>query len=152
MIQRIAYQATDLARNHRKVLAEARAGYAVVRDKDGTTLILTPAAEVEKLRELSELALGLATLQRVLARPVDQRPTALFGSLAWASALPEDSQREFAEELADALLVAGSGASMEPVRELITDWIATAEAWADPETRERLLADEPKPLGTALDA
>ena len=150
MKDRMTYQATDLARNHRKVMAEARAGYALVRDKDGTTLILTPASDVERLRELANLALGLATLQRVLARPMDQRATALYGSFAWASALPEENQRAFAEELADAMLIATSGTSLEPVRELIGDWIATVEAWADPETRARLLTDEPDPLRVEL--
>lgn len=149
MIHRIAYQSTDLARNHRKVMAEARAGYAIVRDKDGTTLILTPAADVEKLRDLSDLAMGLATLQRVLARPSEQRATALYGAFAWASGLSEADQRQFAEELADALLVASSGASLEPVQELVSDWITTAEAWANPQTRHSLLADEDEPLGSA---
>ncbi|MBA3587818.1 MAG: hypothetical protein H0W41_09300, partial [Chloroflexi bacterium] len=116
MKERLTYQATDLARNHRNVMAEARAGYALVRDKDGTTLILTPAGDVERLRELADLALGLATLQRVLTRPMDQRATALYGSFAWASALPEENQRAFADELADALLIATSGTSLEPVR------------------------------------
>lgn len=149
MIHRTAYQSTDLARNHRKVMAEARAGYAIVRDKDGTALILTPAAEVERLRELSDLALGLATLQRVLTRTADQRATALYGTFAWASGLSEADQRQFAEELADALLVASSGASLEPVRHLVGDWIATAEAWTNPETRHALLADEDEPLSSA---
>ncbi len=131
-------------------MAEARAGYALVRDKDGTTLILTPASDVKRLRELADLALGLATLQRVLARPMDQRATALYGIFAWASVLPEENQRAFAEELADALLIATSGTSLEPVRELIGDWIATVEAWADPETRVRLLTNEPDPLRVEL--
>ncbi len=150
MIHRTAYQSTDLARNHRKVMAEARAGYAIVRDKDGTTLILTPVADVERLRELADLALGLATLQRVLARAADQRATALYGTFAWASVLPENDQQQFAEELADALLVASSGASLGPVRELVGDWIATAEAWADPDTREALLASEDQAPGSVL--
>lgn len=150
MIHRTAYQSTDLARNHRKVMAEARAGYAIVRDKDGTTLILTSAAEVERLRELADRALGLATLQRVLARAADQRATALYGAFAWASVLPEHDQRQFAEELADGLLVASSGASLEPVRELIGDWIATAEAWADPDARDALLASEDQALSSAV--
>jgi hypothetical protein len=29
---------------------------------------------------------------------------------------------------------------------LLGDWRATAEAWADPDTRERLLADEEAPI------
>lgn len=150
MNERITYQATDLARNHRHVMAEARAGYALVRDKDGTTLILTPAADVDRLRELTDLALGLATLQRVLARPLDQRATALYGGFAWASALPEENQRVFADELADALLMARSGTSLDQVRDLIDDWIATAEAWSDPDRRARLLTDVPDPLGVEL--
>lgn len=150
MTQRTIYQATDLARNHRKVMAEARAGYATVRDKDGATLILTPAADVERLRELADVALGLAALQRALLAPAERRNTALYGAFAWASVLPEDNQRQVADEVADALLVASSGASLDPMRVLIGDCIATAEAWARPETRDRLLRDEPEPLGVEL--
>jgi hypothetical protein len=43
-------------------------------------------------------------------------------------------------------MVAASGATLRPVEILLGDWRATAEAWADPDTRERLLADENTPI------
>jgi hypothetical protein len=35
---------------------------------------------------------------------------------------------------------------MRPVELLLGDWRATAEAWADPDTREALQAEEAAPL------
>ena len=43
-----AYQATDLARNHRQVVDDARHVVAVIRDKDGTTLVMTTASLLER--------------------------------------------------------------------------------------------------------
>jgi len=148
---RVAYQATDLARNHREVIDAARRGEALIRDKDGTALVLAPAAELGRIREISSIALDLLRAQRA-ADSSDRGDPTRYGDLAWISVLPEASQRDFAREMTDALLLAASGTSVRPVEVLIGDWRATAEAWADSDTRERLLADEPQPSGTELDA
>ena len=145
------YQATDLARNHREVIDAARRGEAIIRDKDGTALVMGPAAELARVREISALALDLLRAQRAADTP-DRPDAARYGNLGWLSVLPEASQRQFAREVSEALLIAASGTSLRPVDVLIGDWRATAEAWADPDTRERLLADEPAPVGTELDA
>ncbi|MGZ6273393.1 MAG: hypothetical protein ACXWM8_03740, partial [Candidatus Limnocylindrales bacterium] len=62
----VAYQATDLARHHREVIDAARAGRALVRDKDGTALILALAADVERSDEISRLALELVRVRQTL--------------------------------------------------------------------------------------
>jgi hypothetical protein len=59
---------------------------------------------------------------------------------------PEDAQRRCLAEITEALLVSASGTSLRPVEQLLGDWRATAEAWADPDTRGVLLADETSPL------
>lgn len=149
--RRVAYQATDLARNHREVIDAARRGEALIRDKDGMALVMAPAEEVERSREIATLALDLLRAERALGAPGAHDPNR-YGGLAWMSVLPETSQREFARELSDALLIAEAGTSWRPIELLLGDWKATADAWSDPDTRERLLADEANPPGTDLDA
>jgi len=58
--------------------------------------------------------------------------------MAWPSVLPIESQRRFFHEMSAALVVAASGTTLRPVQVLLGDWRATAEMWADPNTRERL--------------
>jgi hypothetical protein len=142
----ITYQVTDLARHHRAVVDAARAGRALLRDKDGTALVLAPAAEIERTYEIAELALELIRARQAVDQQVGNRSAGLFGDLAWMSVLPDDAQRQFLDEITETLLVAASGTSLRPVELALGDWRATAEAWADLETREALLADEPAPL------
>lgn len=142
----LAYQATDLARRHREVIDAARTGRALVRDKDGTALIMTLAADVERNEEIADLALELVRLRQAVEQPAEQRSPMSYGDLAWLSILPDANQRQFLDELTESLLVAASGTSLHPVELLIDDWRATAEAWADPDTREALLAKERAPL------
>lgn len=142
----VAYQATDLVRKHREVIDAARGGGALIRDKDGTTLVMAPATEVERTHEIADLAMDLIRAEHALGVEADRRGPGLYGGLAWLSALPDEAQRRFVDEMSEALMVAASGTSLRPVEQLLGDWRATAEAWADPDTREALLADEPAPL------
>jgi hypothetical protein len=139
------YQATDLARNHRQVVDDARAGVAVIRDKDGTALVMTAASRLERANDIGGTAVSLVQLWQVLAEPVDRRTTAAYGDFAWLRVLPEESQRRFVAEMTDRLLIAASGGRLDQLTQLVGDWLATAEAWADSETREALLTAEPEP-------
>jgi hypothetical protein len=142
----VTYQATDLARNHRDVIDAARGGGALIRDKDGTTLVMAPAAEISRTQEIADLALDLLRVEQALESTEAPRSAASYGGLAWLSVLPDDSQRRFLTEVGEELLMAASGTSLAPVGHTLADWRATAEAWADPETRDALLADEVAPL------
>ena len=141
-----AYQATDLARNHRQVVDAARDGIAVIRDKDGTTLVMTTASLLERAQEIGATAVGLVQVSQALAEPVDRRATSAYGDFAWLRPLPEDAQRRFLAEMSDRLLVVASGGHLDRLTELVGDWLATAEAWGRPDTRDALLADEPAPM------
>ena len=142
----IAYQATDLARNHREVIDAARRGSALIRDKDGLALLMVPAEETRRTREIGELALDLVRAASVMLPGGAARTAAAYGGMAWLSVLPIDAQRRFFREMSTALVVAASGTTLRSVEILLGDWRATAEAWADPDTRERLLADEDAPI------
>ncbi len=143
-----AYQATDLARNHRRVVDDARDGLAIIRDKDGTALVMTAASRFERANDIAATAVSLVQLWQVLAEPPDRRTTASYGDFAWLRILPEDAQRRFLGEMTDRLLIVSSGGRLDQLSEVVDDWLATAQAWADSDTREALLADEPDPLRT----
>jgi hypothetical protein len=141
-----AYQATDLVRNHRQVVDDARAGIAVIRDKDGTTLVMTTASLLERAQEIGAAAVALVQVSQALAGPADRRTTSAFGDFAWLRPLPEDAQRRFLAEMTDRLLVVASGGRLDQLSELVGDWLATAEAWGNADTREALLANESAPI------
>ena len=141
----VDYQATDLARKPREVIDAARSGAAYIRDKDGLRLVLAPAAELERTTEMLGLAVDVIRALDALDHRADPGPGA-YGGLAWLSLLPEEAQRRCVAELIRVLLVSASGTSLRPVEQLLGDWRATAEAWANPDTRDVLLADETSPL------
>ena len=141
-----AYQASDLARNHRQVVDDARNGIAVIRDKDGTTLVMTTASLLERAQEIGGAAVALVQVAQALTGPADRRTTAAYGDVAWLRPRPEDAQRRFLAEMTDRRLVVASGGRLGQLTELVSDWLATAEAWTDADTREALLAEERAPL------
>ena len=141
----VAYQATDLARNHRQVIDAARQGGALIRDKDGLALVMERAETIERVSAIAELALDLVRASR--SHDGDTSSSAAsYGGLGWLSVLPVEVRTECVVQLSEALLLAASGTSLRAVQRLVGDWRATAESWADPEIRERLLADELEPL------
>ncbi len=140
----VAYQATDLARKHRQVLDAARHGGALIRDKDGAALVLATLEAVERERTVADIAVDL--VRAGLAIMQGERSAAGFGDLGWVSVLPPEAQREFYTEMTNALLLAASGLSLRNMEQLLGDWRATADTWADEAAREQLLAGSPAPL------
>ncbi len=141
-----AYQVTDLVRNHRAVVQQARRGGALIRDKDGTALLLTLAADVARDNELRRVAADYLRLGITLDEVPGRRTVAAYGGFAWLVALEEKHQREFLEDLSSQLLVALSGGPLQPVVDLIEDWKATAATYADEELRDGLTKPLPRPL------
>lgn len=139
------YQVTDLARRYREVLDEAREHDVFVRDKDGATLIVTMAEEVSKNRELVSISSDLLRLFRAVdtSRSDD---VANSGQFAWLSILPEANRKMFVNEIMPPMLVALSGGPLRPLLDLIGDWKATADVWADVNLREELMERVDAPL------
>jgi hypothetical protein len=139
------YQVTDFARRYREVLDEAREREVFVRDKDGTTLVVTLAEEVSKNRELVSISSDLFRLLRsVTANRSDE--IANSGQFAWLSVFPEPDRKMFVDEVLQPMLVALSGGPLRPLLDLIEDWKSTADVWADEELRDELMAPIDTPL------
>lgn len=128
------YTPTDVQRRYREILDVARTGSARIRDTDGTTLVLSPAGDVEFLsgflRHYVDHARFLSALATNAGTP----------SSAWAdgtpypfvAALDDDEVQEFARELSGMLRHAAETHSLEAHEGTIAAWRSTAEIVADP--------------------
>lgn len=146
MVAKEAFQVTDLQRNYRVVLSEARESGALIRDKDGLMLLIQPARDTERTQYLNELMADAIRMGKVLHSPQSERSAGHYGSLAWASVLTEKDQAEFLKSLTDQLLISQYSGSTEALEDLLGDWQATALAWADDELREDLSESLEHPL------
>lgn len=146
MVGGTAYQVTDLVRNHREVVQRAKQGGALIRDKDGTALLLTLASDAARDDELMRVAADYLRLSTALGQAAGRRTLAAYGGFAWLVALEGEDQQEFLQELGDPLLVALSGGPLRPVTDLIEDWKATAATYADEELRGELSTPLSRPL------
>lgn len=140
------FQVTDLARNHREVVDRARHGGALIRDKDGTALLLAPAADVARAHDLAVLAAAFLRLRTTTDLPPKQRTVAGYGTFAWLRVFEEEYQREFLDEVTEPILVALSGGPLQPAIDIIEDWRATSATYADENLRGELGRPLPRPL------
>lgn len=151
MVAKAAFQVTELQRNYRAVLTEARESGALIRDKDGLILIVQPARDTQRAQYLNELMADAIRMVKVLHSPQSGRNAGHYGSLAWASVLTEKDQEKFLDSLTDQLLISQHSGSTEVLEDLLGDWQATARAWSDEGLREELLTDiDLPPVGIEL--
>jgi hypothetical protein len=132
------YTASDLSTKRRELLDAARAGYAQIRDKDGTGLVVLPQEDFERLNELANLFLKLITLDSTFEKPAAERRSADLGEFAWLAAFDEDDQRTFRLELREALATSMGSRSTKPVEGCLNDWRATAAALSNEKGRRIL--------------
>ena len=134
------YQVSDLAKRRVDVVAQARRGGALIRDKDGLPLLLSPADNVLRSQHLLGLAGDYLRVER------GDSDDAAYGSLSWLTILDEADRQTFLAELYMPLVVALSGGPTGPLEEIIDDWRATANVWADEDLRRDLTRPLHKPL------
>src|SRR5208283_1286528 len=93
------YAASDLARKRVEVMDAARAGVALIRDTDGTGLVMLEQQQFEFLRGIRELVSKWVMLDLALGRPFTERRSTDFGEFAWLTAFDNDDQVTFRQEL-----------------------------------------------------
>ncbi len=141
-----AYQVTDLQRDARTVIDEARDSRALIRDKDGLMLIIQPADVAQHMSFMSDLMGNAIRLSKALGRPASDRDISSYGVFAWVSMLVEEDQREFLHDLLDQVLLSQSSGSISELDDLIGDWKATAIVHSNEELRDELTGDFDSPL------
>lgn len=137
-MENVIFQASDLARDRTRFLDAARSGRALIRDKDGTGLVMLPESE---LAVLEGYAVWSQRLNRLTSLIESDRPltAALLGELAWLRVFDAEDLREFVGELHTALIAGLADQSLEEVEQLVTDWRITARQLEDPLRRSVLL-------------
>ena len=145
-----AYQVTDLQRDARTVIDEARDSSALIRDKDGLMLIIQPADVAQQMSLISDLMGNAIRLGKALGRPSSDRDISSYGTFAWVSMLAEEDQREFLQDLLDQVLLSQSSGSMSELDDLIGDWKATALVHSNEERRDELTGDLDSPLNDVV--
>ncbi|WP_207455515.1 hypothetical protein [Desertivibrio insolitus] len=137
-MERVIFQASDLAKERTRVLDAARAGRALVRDKDGTGLVMLPEAQLAVLEGYAEWS---QTLQRLnfLIRAEREVSISELGNLAWLRVFDKEDQQAFADELHDALIAGLADNDLEEVDATVAAWRVTAKQLEDPLRRSVLL-------------
>ncbi len=132
------YQVSDLANKRTDFVADARAGGARLRDKDGTSLVMLPESRIEHLEGLQEHFELFLTAERHAASSTPLDVYAL-GRHAWIRSLPAADVAELADELGQALVAAISDGEKVAVDEIVSDWRLTARQLEDPLRKTVLL-------------
>ena len=133
----VIFQSSDLANKRVEVLDAARAGLARVRDKDGTSLVMLPEADLDLLKELNHWSVAHMRLEALLQRTPTPTVTEL-GDLAWLRVFDKEELTEFLDELHSALVAADADRSVNALTECVNSWRTTARQLEDPLRRSIL--------------
>lgn len=134
---------TDVQRRYREILDLARAdGSARIRDTDGTTLILAPAANVEFHQGLARHLVDYSRFQAAYAAHAGTPATTWAAGTPYpfVAALNVDEVTEFLRELIATLLSAAETQTLEAHEGNLAAWRSTAEIVADPAVLAAALA------------
>lgn len=137
-MESVIFQASDLAKERTRVLTAARAGRAVVRDKDGTGLVMLPESDLAVLEGFAHWSQILQRLDALVASDREVR-VAELGDLAWLRVFDNDDRRAFSEELHDALIAGLADGDLDVAQETVRAWKVTARQLEDPLRRSVLL-------------
>ena len=137
-MENVIFQASDLAKDRTRFLDAARAGRALVRDKDGTGLVMLPESELVVLEGYAAWSQRLNRLTALIeaGRPLT---AALLGELAWLRVFDSEDLREFVGELHSALIAGLADQSLDEIEQVVSDWRLTARQLEDPLRRSVLL-------------
>ena len=127
---------SDLLRRPKEVTNDVANGDVVLRRRDEPDLRLTLAErDLDKADALS--ALG-RTLRNLAVHQLPALKKAMSDAFSWVEFLPADDRTEFAQDFSRVLVASAELDSYAALTELIRDWKATAEVYADPKLARRL--------------
>jgi hypothetical protein len=152
-MDKVIFQSSDLARDRTKVLNAARTGRALVRDKDGTGLVMLPEAELNVLEGFAKWSQVHQRLSTFVSSKREATVSEL-GDLAWLRVFDRDDISAFADELHESLIAGLSDQDLSAIDETVEAWRVTARQLEDPLRRSVLLgakdpsdfAEAPEPI------
>ena len=127
---------SDLLRRPKDVASDVEEGDVVLRRRDEPDLWLSRAD-----RE-AERSAAFTAVARALRNVATHSPVALADALVdafpWVEFLPPADRRSFAEEFSRTVTAAAELSNSAPLTQLVREWRATAEVYADPKLARRL--------------
>jgi hypothetical protein len=142
----VIFQASDLAKERTRLLAAARSGRAVVRDKDGTGLVMLPESRLAVLEGYARWSLVHQRLGSLLASK-REFSVAEWGELSWLRVFERADIEAFADELHESLIASLADGDLKAINETVAAWLLTSRQLDDPLRRSVLLGhDDPLDL------
>jgi len=130
------WQFSDLLRRPKDVARDVEDGDVLLRRRGEPDLCLLRA---DRERDRAEV---FAAVARALRNLAVHSPAALTGALEdafpWMDLLPAKDRRLFADEFSRVVIAAADLDNMAPLTQLLREWRATAEVYADPRLARRL--------------
>lgn len=121
---------SEFLRHPNDVVAELAEHDVVLRRRNAPALWLTRVDHHTDRQETFEATARL--LRNLAAHSPEALAAALEEAYAWVAFLPSGARNRFAEELTRTLLAAASVDLYTSVSQLVREWKATAEVYADP--------------------
>ena len=144
-------QSSELSRNSAAVFAAADRGPVTITRRDGESLVLSKASEVEFQRRGLELAVQLISASLAPGDlPFSER---LRGPFPWVEFLKPEGREQFAQEIVDVARACASVSRFDRLLLTLQAWYSTAEAIAQGYTPDDELTwiDEPSRVSDPLD-
>jgi|SRR5215207_715705 len=133
------YQPSDLNREGRALLNDARAGYARVRDKDGVSLVMIREDRFGALEVVADSTAHYVLIEHAVSHGNAPLSLAEYGDWTWLRVFERDDLESFLGDVREALVVSSRERSAEPIQRALYEWRETARSLADPVRREILL-------------
>ena len=127
---------SDLLRRPKEVTDHVEEGDVLLRRRDEPDLRLS-RADREAHRAEAFSALGRAMRNLAVHNP-GALGDALTDAFPWLEFLPPEDQRLFLDEFSRVVAAAAALDNYEPLTQLVREWRATAEVYADPKLARRL--------------
>jgi hypothetical protein len=129
---------SEFLRQPNDVVAELEDHDVVLRRRNAPALRLSDASRDD------ERARAFDAVARLLRNLLVHRPAGLDAAVddvfPWATLLPRSERTDFVDELGRTLVAASALDNYAPVAQLLREWRATAEVYADPRLARRLRA------------
>jgi hypothetical protein len=127
---------SDLLRHPKEVAGEVEDGDVLLRRRDEPDLRLT-RADRDAERSAAFAALGRA-LRNVAIHEPKLLGTALVDAFPWLEVLPSNDRKAFVDEFSRVVVAASELDSYALLTQVVREWRATAEIYADPGLARRL--------------
>lgn len=132
----IERQFSEFLRQPKQVVAELDDHDVVLRRRNAPALRLTQADRDEDRAEAFEVVVRL--LRSLAIHSADAVGDAVAEAFAWSQFLPKRDRSAFVGELTATLVASADFDNFAPVAQMLREWTATAEIYADPRLARRL--------------